>query len=357
MIEELMRGEVKHISKYVPGLRPESLGKGRKMLRMGSNENPLGPPPKVLRMLRGIDEEAVCTYPDEGLFELRKSVSRYLKMQTENVILGNGSDEILDLAVKLFLKPRDQAIIPIPNFSMYESLTKLYSGKPVYVSLNEDFQYDVGAIIKKIGRRTKIVFLSSPNNPTGSTISREDIEKILNRRLVVILDEAYVEFADASLVDLVKDRENLIVIRTFSKAFGLAGLRIGYGVANEETVDYMRRIKIPFSVNALAQRAAAMALKDRAHLKRTVEMVRNGRKFLYEKLSRMPGVMVYPSQGNFLLAFAPGRKNIADELLKRGVIVRECSSFRGLSKGYFRVTVGTPEENKKFIDALSKILG
>ncbi len=356
MIEELMREEVKDIAPYVPGRRPESLARGRKALRMGSNENPLGPSPRVLRVLRNIDEDAIYTYPDQELHELREAVARYLNVHPENVILGNGSDEILDLAVKLFLKPGEEAVIPIPNFSMYESLTKLYSGKTVYVPLGKEFGYDVDSLLDKIGERTKMVFLSSPNNPTGSTISRGGIERILDRRVVVILDEAYVEFADGSLADLVMDRENLILIRTFSKAFGLAGLRIGYGIANEKVIRYMLRIKIPFSVNSPAQRAALTALKDKAYLEKTIGTVRKGRKFLYDKLSRMPGVRVYPSQGNFLLAFVPGRENIVDEMLRRGIIVRDCSTFRGLSRGYFRITVGTPEENKKFIDAMREIL-
>ncbi len=289
------------------------------------------------------------------MVELRAAISEYAGARAEQVLVGNGSDEVLDLAVKLFLNPGEKAIIPIPTFSMYEGIIKLYSGHPVYVPFSKNFEFNVDEMLERIDAETKIVFICSPNNPTGSAISRGDLERILEKRVVVILDEAYVEFAKRSNIDLLEKYENLVVLRTFSKAFGLAGLRIGYGVAREEVVQHMLRIKPPFTVNTLAQRAAAAALMDKKHLKRTISTIKEGRAFLYEKLSKMPGVNIYPSHGNFLLVKLPERVDVVDKLLEKGIIVRDCSSFRGLSKSFFRVSIGRPEENRRFLECFMEV--
>ncbi|MEE8167257.1 MAG: histidinol-phosphate transaminase [Candidatus Hydrothermarchaeales archaeon] len=354
MIEDLIRREIREIAPYIPGNGKDAVERGVEAIKLASNENPFGPSEGVVRALKEIDASAVSMYPSSDALELRAAISEYVGVREEQVLVGNGSDEVLDLVAKLFLNPGEKAIIPIPTFSLYESIIKLYSGHPVYVPFS-NFEFKVDGILESIDGETKIVFICSPNNPTGSVISRGDLERILEKRVVVILDEAYAEFAERSNVDLLEKYENLVVLRTFSKAFGLAGLRIGYGVARAEVVQHMLRIKPPFNVNALAQRAAVAALRDKKHLRRTIHAIREGRTFLYEELSKVPRVDVYPSQGNFLLVNMPGGEHVADELLKMGIVVRDCSSFRGLSKGFFRVSIGKPTDNRRFLECLRKV--
>lgn len=357
LIERLVRKEVEEIQLYVPGKGKESVPLGVKAIKLASNENPLGPSPKVLATLRGIETSAVNIYPDPALKKLRSAISKYLGISEDLIVVGNGSDEVLELSVKIFLNKGDKAIIPVPSFSLYENMVKLYAGRPVYVPLMHGFGYDGTKFMEAVDRGTKMVFICSPNNPTGSVISRKDLEDLLAERLVVVLDEAYAEFADKSNIDLVKEYDNLIVLRTFSKAFGLAGIRVGYGVACDTAVKYMNKVKLPFSVNNLAQAAALSALEDKEHLEKSIALAKKGRDYIYRELSRIQGVKVFPSQANFLLVYTRGKKGVPNSLLEKGIIVRDCSSFRGLNSEYFRVSIGTQEENELFVAELKEIIG
>lgn len=357
-----IRDNIKKVLPYVPGKsKKEIAGKyGLKLseiIKLASNENPLGAPKKAVAQVIKFASQ-ISAYPDAEASELREEISRYIGIKKECIIAGNGSDEILELAVKLFLNEGDEAIIPVPTFSLYENLVRLYSGRPVLVPLDEDFQFDCERIIKRISERTKLAFVCSPNNPTGSVISEEDLKRILRSNVVVILDEAYVEFAGISHVKLVNEFENLVVLRTFSKAFGLAGARIGYGVADRRVIDYLLRIKLPFNLNVLSQKAAIGALRDKKHLSRSIKTVREGREFLIKELSMIDGITVYPSRANFLLINLEriGKKasEVAEALYREGIITRECSSFK-LNEYYLRVSIGTALENKKFLSKFSNL--
>jgi histidinol-phosphate aminotransferase len=363
MIEKLVRKDVVGLPEYVPGKSKDEVvrqyGLDREeVVKLASNENPFGPPPLAVEEIRRCAGE-VNFYPEAGAETLRKELARYLALKPGNVIVGNGSDEVMELAVKAFMNREDEAIIPVPTFSMYEGLIRTYSGKVVKQPLGEDFEYDVEELLKKITSRTKLVFVCSPNNPTGSVISVKGLQEILEREILVILDEAYVEFAEESRIPLVKDYDNLLVLRTFSKAFGLAGLRVGYGVAGEDIIKYLFRVKPPFNVNLLAQQAALQALRDTEHLELTVARTLTGRKFLARELSKLSGVTVFPSQGNFLLLEVRKRAHsaakIASELLKEGIIVRTCESF-GLGSNYLRVSIGREDENRRFLEAFKEKL-
>jgi histidinol-phosphate aminotransferase len=358
MIEKLLNPNVKKISPYIPGRRREEIAKEygiglKDIIKLASNENPLGPSPEVVETLKKSAGE-VSAYPDNEARTLRLEIAKYVGLEKENIIVGNGSDEVLDLAVKMFLGKGEEAIVPIPTFSMYHSLVKIYSGKPVYVPFDSNFDYDIDGIVEKISEKTKLVFICSPNNPSGTIIPEEGLLGILEKDVVVVLDEAYVEFSDASNVDKVKEYENLIVTRTFSKAFGLAGLRVGYGVASEKIIDYMLRIKTPFSVNLLAQKAAIASMRDKGHLKRTVALVRRERDALASQLAKIPKIRVYPSKANFILINLKGTgkksKDVAEALLRKGIIVRDCASFYGMDEYHIRVSIGRPEENEKFLE-------
>ena len=359
MIEKLIRSNIKDIPPYVPGKSKEEIAREfgldpDKIIKLASNENPLGPPKTAIGAI-GAASSKIAVYPDAIARDLTAELSRYVGMEEEQIIAGNGSDEILDLAVRLFIGKGDEAVISTPTFSVYESLVRIASGTPVFVPLKKDsFEYNICSILEKINKKTKLVFICSPNNPTGNLISEDDVREILETEVIVLVDEAYTEFCGCSFIDLINEYDNLIVIRTFSKAFGLAGLRVGYGIACKKIIDYMFRIKIPFTVNTLAQKAAITALKDGDHLKTTIETTEKGRDYLFFELSKIDSIKVYPSNANFILVNVKGTgktaAEIAEELFKNGIIVRDCRKFRGLDEYHLRVSIGTMEENLKFLE-------
>lgn len=352
------RKGVTAIPPYVPGKTKEEIAKKygldeRNIIKLGSNENPLGPSE---RAVLAIEKNAanVSVYPEDTYTKLRSKIAGYVGVKQNQVIVGNGSDEVLDMAVKLFIGEGDEAVIPDPTFSMYRKLVEIYNGKCVLAPLGNDFRFDVDVILKKITENTSLAIICSPNNPTGSTISEEGLRRILERDIAVILDEAYAEFSSESFVKLVSEYNNLIVLRTFSKAFGLAGLRAGYGVADSRIISLLLRIKIPFSLNLLAEKAAIAALEDMGHLKRSVELAREGRDFLLEELSKIEGVRPYPSQANFIFMKLNLRADsVVEALYRKGIIVRDCSSG---DANYIRVSTGLMEDNKKFLKAFGEVL-
>jgi histidinol-phosphate aminotransferase len=353
------RKGIEDIPPYIPGESKGNIAKAygldeASIIKLGSNENPLGPSEKVIEVIKK-EAGSVNIYPEDVSAKLHRKIAEYVGVGENQVISGNGSDEILDMAVKMFIEKGDEAVIPVPTFSMYRKLVELYQGECAYATLGEGFEFEVNSVLAQITPSTKIVFVCSPNNPTGGTIKEDDLRMILERDVVVMLDEAYGEFADESFAHLVNEYSNLIVLRTFSKAFGLAGLRVGYGIASSEIIEYMLRIKIPFSVNSLAQKAAIAALDDKGYLKKSVELVREGRAFLIEELSKIDGVRAYPTQANFVFFEVPGKsEDVVKALQKRGIIVRDCS-FAGLDN-HIRVTVGTMEQNKKFLENLRVVI-
>ncbi|MFQ6136526.1 MAG: histidinol-phosphate transaminase [Candidatus Hydrothermarchaeales archaeon] len=363
MLEKLVKEGTREIPPYLPGRSREEIAEEysldeNEIIKLASNENPLGPSPIAIDEIKKSLSE-ISTYPDPTATELRTKISKYLDLDEESVVVGNGSDEIMELVFKTFLNPGEEVVIPIPTFPLYENLTKAYSGIPVLIPQDKGFQFDVDKILEKINKKTKLVFICSPNNPTGSVILEEDLRKILKEELVVILDEAYVEFADRSLAGLVREYENLVVLRTFSKAFGLAGLRVGYGLADKRIIDYFLRVKLPFNVNILALRAAAGALEDRRFLEESIKTAKEGREFLFEELSKIDRVKVHPSKSNFLLIrleLQKTSKEVTEDLFKRGIIVRDCAHFKGLDGEFIRVSVGTMEDNRRFLECLKEVL-
>jgi histidinol-phosphate aminotransferase len=353
-----MRKGIKDIPPYIPGESKGNIAREygldeASIIKLGSNENPLGPSKKVVDLIKK-EAGRVNIYPEDVSDELHQKIAEYLGVDESQVIAGNGSDEILDMAVKMFIEDGDEAVIPIPTFSMYHKLVELYGGSCSYAPLSENFSFDIPAILGQITDKTKLVFICSPNNPTGGIISEVGLRKILNEDVIVVLDEAYVEFSAGSFVKLLDDYDNLIVLRTFSKAFGLAGLRIGYGVASREIIEYMLRIRIPFSVNILAQKAAIAALEDKGYLKKSVDLIKEGRAFLIDGLAKA-GVKPYPTQANFVfIELDAGSEDVVKALQKRGIIIRDCS-FAGLDN-HIRVTIGTMEENESFLENFKEVI-
>ncbi len=342
------------VEEYKSGLSVEEVERiyGVKAVKLSSNENPYGPTPRVYEVLRNF--KSLNVYPKE-IPELKEAISEYLGVEEERIVLGCGSDGVMDTVFKMFVDRGDEVIIPVPTFSYYHTLSSVYSAKAVNVRRRDDFEVDADAVISSVTGRTKLIFICTPNNPTGNAERVEEVRRIVESvDCAVFIDEAYAEFSDWNMLEL-SDYENVIICRTFSKAFGLANLRIGYAVMHEELVKRYRALSPPFPVSTLAMLCALECLKDLDYMRRCVNMIRSERERLYRELKKR--VEVYPSQANFLFMRSPIRsKEFVLEMIKRGVIVRDCSNFIGCDGYSVRVSVGRPEENDKFLKALDDLI-
>ncbi len=353
---------IRSIAPYVPGKPLEALEREYGIadsVKLASNENPLGPSPRAVAAI-GEALGRLHRYPDGSAFALTRKLARRLAVEPDRIVLGNGSDEILGMLSRVLLGPGDEAAMPQPSFLMYEITVRASGAAPVFVPL-KDLAIDLDRVADAVGDRTRIVFLCNPNNPTGSAIGRERLSAFLAQipeKIVVVLDEAYMEFVrDPAVVSglAMKDTDRpLVVLRTFSKAYGLAGLRIGYAVMQAELAELLHRVRMPFNVSSLAQIGAAAALDDQEFLNRTVRQVHQGLDFLFKELARM-GIACFPTQANFFLIDAGKSADaVFEALLKRGVIVRSMSAYGYPT--YIRVNAGADEENRRLIRALEQVL-
>ena len=360
-----VRENIKSVKPYVPGKPIEETERelGLKgVIKLASNENCLGPSPKALEAVRKNIDKA-NRYPDASSFYLKKRMARFLGMKEENLIFGNGSDEVIVLAAKAFAGDGDEVVIAKPSFLIYEIAAQVQNAFIRHVPLTKGLRYDLGAMKAAITDKTRIVFIANPDNPTGTYVTRKELDSFfdgLPEGIIVFLDEAYFEFATCAFKDYPNgldylNRPGVIVARSFSKAYGLAGLRVGYGISDPEIINYMERVREPFNVNILAQAAALAALDDKAFLAKTLAHVEREKKFLYSEFRRM-GLKYVESATNFILVDAGEEtKAVFNKLLKEGVIVRDMKAW-GLDT-FIRVTVGTRPENLKFVKALEKVLG
>ena len=326
--------------------------------KLASNENPLGPSPKALETIRAKLGE-LNLYPDGDCFYLKNGLAKKLGMAPERVIFGNGSNEIIELAVRAFMRPGDQAVMARQAFVVYQLIVQAVGGKSVQVPLRE-FTHDLEAIAAAVTSETKIVFLANPNNPTGTIYRRPEWERFLSKlpnHVLLVVDEAYFEYVrDPGYPDSLayqSDETPMLTLRTFSKLYGLAGLRVGYGVGPREIVAMMQRVRQPFNVNAPAQWAALAALDDSDHVQRSLAVNREGLDFLGREFEKL-GLEFVPSHGNFILVRVGKGQEVFQQLLSRGVIVRPMGGYQ--FPEHVRVTVGTMDENRKLIATLQKII-
>ncbi len=330
-----------------------------RIVKLASNENPFGPSPLAVEAMRKAATQ-VHMYPDGPCTQLRSALAEKLKLPEEWFIFTNGSNELIELLCGAYLRRGEKAILPHPTFSVYYNAVTAQEGEKVIVPLCEDFSFDVKAIVDSIDSNTRIVFISNPNNPTGTYMNTEGIKAILSKlpdEGLVFMDEAYAEFVEASDYpsgsELLKNDHRIVVSRTFSKAYGLAGLRIGYGIARPEVIEGLERLRQPFNVNAMAQAAALAALRDEEHLKKTVENNRTEKIRLVKALEGL-GLRPVASQANFILVDTGySGEEIFALLLQKGVIVRYLGPELPT---HIRVTIGTPEENDFFLSALRSVL-
>lgn len=347
------------ITPYQPGKPIEEVKRElglKEVIKLASNENPLGPSSKAVCAIQKALADA-NRYPDGDCFYLKRKLAWKLGVSVKNLIFGNGSDEILDLIAKTFLNPRqDEMLTSQTTFLEYKITGQIFGVKIKEIPLR-NLRYDLAAIRKAITKRTKLICIANPNNPTGTYVNKKQFDGFLEsipEDVIVVYDEAYAEFVDRDDFPFGSryfKEKNFIVLKTFSKIYGLAGLRVGYGVASADFIEAMNRVRQPFNVNSIAQIAAAAALDDKEHLRRSQKVVWEGKRFLYEQFDAM-AIDYVPSVANFILAKV--RRNVFEPLLKAGVIVRPMDIY-GL-KGYIRVTIGTKEENERFIKALKKII-
>lgn len=341
-------------SKY--GLNPDEI------IKLGSNENPLGPSPQALKALAS-NLKFINQYPESDLKELSKAVASYSGVFPNQVILGgDGADEILDVLGKVLIEPGDEFIVPIPSYMYYEFTLKIHGGVPVYARWYiESNQVDIHSVLEAISPRTRIIFLCTPNNPTGGLIDQKDIKTVLeNTDALVVVDEAYFEYSEINNVELLADYDNLFILRTFSKVMGLAGMRIGYGLGNPKFIEYMHRAKPVFSLTRLSQIAALATLDDKGYIQGSIKLGIESRDYLYHELSKIPQLKVLESKANYLLLdirkTGMNSKTLTEKLMKKGIIVRDCSSFRGLDDYWIRVSVGALEDDKRFLEVLGTII-
>lgn len=361
-MKSIVKKTILAVKPYVPGKPIEEVKRElglRDVIKLASNENPYGPSPRVLKAIAGASKE-LNRYPDGDCHYLRKALAAKLKVSGKQLIFGNGSDELIVLAVRAFAGEGDEVVIAKPSFLIYSIASSISGAKVKEIPL-KSFHYDLDAMKKAVTGKTKIIFLGNPDNPSGMYFTEKEMRGFLRglrRDILVFIDEAYYEYVNAQdYVDslkLLKSHKNIIVTRTFSKMYGLAGLRIGYGIANAQLIDLLNRIREPFNVNSLAQVAAMAVLKDRAYYRGLAKKVNAQRQYLYEGFRKI-NLDFVTSCTNFILVKTNDKAaRVSKKLMKKGIIVRDMNVW-GLSN-FIRITIGTAQENKRLMKTLKEIL-
>ena len=329
-------------------------------VKLASNENPLGPSPKAVEAVQAA-LTSLHDYPDGGAFYFKRRLAEFLGVDANQLIVGNGTNEIIEMIFRTVLRPGENTIYSQASFIVYK-LIPMAMGAEIREVPTLNMGYDLDAIADAVDENTKLIFLANPNNPTGTYVSKSDLDQFIAKvpeHVLIVLDEAYFEYVQAedypSGLDYLDKRKRIMVTRTFSKCYGLAGLRIGFGVANAELIDFLNRGRQPFNVNSLAQIGAMAALDDTDHVRRTVELNRSEMNRVVPELENL-GLKVTPSQANFVLAdFQRNGGELFETLLRKGVIVRPMAGY-GLASSA-RITLGTVEQNDKLLAVLREVLG
>lgn len=343
------------IQPYVPGKPIEELERElgiSNSIKLASNENPVGPSPAAINALKDCFSD-INRYPDGAGFYLKRALAQKLNVTEDELILGNGSNELLDIAVRTFMTYGDEAVMATPSFVVYGMAVRSVGGNVIQVPLR-DSTHDLDAMAAAVTPKTKMIFIANPNNPTGTMNRHDEFSRLMEKvsdDILVVVDEAYFEYVtDPDYADSMKyfrAGRNVLILRTFSKIFGLAGLRLGYGIGSKEMLSDMNRLREPFNTNSVAQKAAIAALGDEEHVKRSRDVNEAGKKFLYGELDKL-GIKYVPTHANFIYVPYEGSMALYEKLLKKGVIIRP------MGPNAVRVTIGLPEENRRFIEALKE---
>lgn len=349
------------LSAYVPGKPVKELERElglKNIVKLASNENPYGASKKAVNALKEYEKE-ITRYPIGDSFYLRQEIAAFHNVDIDNIVCGAGSDEIIQLLYMAFLTNDTHALAPSPSFSEYELLARGLKSSCRWVETNDDFTTNFENILNAVNDKTRFIMLANPNNPTGTLFSSAEFISFMDRlssNILVVLDEAYIEFAEGDYPDffsLMKKYNNLMTMRTFSKAYGLASIRCGYLVADKECISLINRIRPPFNVNSAAQIMCAEAIKDQDHIKNVVSLNKQGKEYIYSEVRKL-GLEYVETSANFMLIKVGDGKKVFDDMLKEGVIVRFLGGDR--LKEYIRVSIGTDKENEIFINVLKKVL-
>ena len=362
-ISDLAPSNIRGIAPYQPGKPISELAREMGLdestiVKLASNENPLGVSPRAQDAIRAVLSD-LSRYPDGNGFELKAALSRRYEIATDHIILGNGSNDVLDLAARAFLTANDEAVYSQHAFAVYPLAVQAIGGRGIEVPAR-NYGHDLEAMAHAVTSKTRIVFIANPNNPTGTFVAADKLEPFiagLPSHVLVVLDEAYNEYLPDEVrvdtVDWVRRYSNLVITRTFSKVYGLAGLRVGYAFASPEVADLMNRVREPFNVNSVALAAAAAALEDREFVARSYEVNRSGMRQLVDGLNRL-GLEFIPSVGNFVTFRVADAGRVFQRLLEAGVIVRPLGAY-GMPE-HLRVTVGLDTENARFLESLERAI-
>lgn len=352
-ISNLVREDIRDFVPYDPHIYEN-------VIKMDANENPYPFPDEILQEIyKRVKERGITRYPDPVAKKLRVELAKYTGVLPEQIIVGNGSDELIQLLLQVFGGPGTQSLIPYPTFSMYAIHTRITGGTPAGIPMQDDFSLPMEELLRGVERpENKVTFLCTPNNPTGNTIPVSQVEEVLQKaKGIVVADEAYLEFYNRETsTSLLKKYNNLAIIRTFSKAFALAGLRVGYMLASVEIIREMMKLKQPYNVNAFSQEAAVTVLKHRDAFKPQVDLIIAERERMYEALKAISGIKVYPSGSNYLMfRTEKSGPEVHHALIEKGVLIRNLHGGPGLDN-CLRVTMGKKEENDIFLEKLKEII-
>lgn len=357
---------LKDIKPYKPGKPIEELKRKLnidEVIKLASNENPFG---CSLFVKKAIEQATlhINRYPDGSAFYLRKELSKFLEINEDEIIFGNGSNEIIDLIARVFLSKSDEAIAFQGSFVVYKLVSQIQGANFKEIPLECDFSRNLDNLLKNITSKTKVIFIDNPCNPTGFANKKEEFDEFIKNipdDILLVLDEAYFEYAkEHNVPDGLNyihplnpkiPQKNIIVLRTFSKVYGLAGLRIGYGIAKREIINVLEKVRQPFNTNYLAQIGAVEALKDQKFVEYSVKENEKGKKQLYEGFEKL-GIKFIPTYGNFIMFYLENSKEVYEKLLEKGIIIRPAFGF----ENWLRVSIGTDYENKKFLNALKQII-
>lgn len=364
ILERVLRPDIAALEAYTPVIPLDILAErlnipiGR-LIKLDANENPYGPSPRVQAALAALNGQELAIYPDPEHTRLRAAISRYIGQPASRIICGVGSDELIDLIMRICFQPGDVLIDCPPTFPMYAFNAATLQARVINVPRNDDFVLDIEGIAEAAERGGKLIFLASPNNPTGNPLPREQLIRLLELPILVVADEAYAEFSGESVIDLVATVPNLVVLRTFSKWAGLAGMRIGYALGHEELLEHIWKIKQPYNLNVASEAAAIAALDDLDYLRGNIARLITERERLATELGQCKGLYVYPSQANFLLCRLSGRGeriglDVRDTLRKRGILIRAYDK-PGL-RDCVRFSIGRPEQTDALLAALHEIM-
>jgi histidinol-phosphate aminotransferase len=355
---------LKDLPVYQPGRPIEEVARelglpANQIIKLASNENPLGPSPAALAAMKNVLAN-INLYPDGNAFYLKQRLAAKFNLDPARLILGNGSNEIIEFVGHALMGPGTEVVVSQYCFAVYPLVTKLFNAELVTVPA-KNFGHDLPTMLRAITPRTRVVFVANPNNPTGSLVAPGDLARFVDEippQVLLVLDQAYIEFLEepADLLPLVRSGEkpNLLLMRTFSKIFGLAGLRIGYGIGHPDLVGLLEKVRQPFNINSIAQAGALAALEDTEHMRKTRLNNTRGLEFLYEAFRRLKLEFI-PSAANFVLLRVGDGQRVFEELQARGIIVRPMAGYQ--LPEWIRISVGTPEENRRCSEALAVVLG